>query len=414
MPVPARPSAAFVAGRVLFPFACGYFLSYLFRSVNAVIAPNLQADLGIGAGDLGMLTAAYFVTFAAAQLPVGILLDRFGPPRVQAGLLLIAAIGAAAFASADSLPLLTLARALIGFGVAGGLMSAMKAIAIWLPRDRWAFANGAFMAAGGLGALAATVPVEWGLQFVRWPVLFWVLGGLSVLAALQIWLAVPEKMDAGTGDDVSLAAQLRDYWAFLLDARFLKIAPVSVIGMGSGMSIQTLWTGPFLRDVGGLDQSHAAQIQFLLAVALTAGFMVTGVIADRLQRFGVSLAQTMIWSTALYAVCLCCLAAGLVPASPLLWIAFGLICLTTVLAYPIISADFPVEKSGRVNALLNAVVFGLAFVIQAGMGWIIDLWPQAADGRYPAAAYQWSFGILAVLLVVTLVWYALPLRDRQD
>src|SRR3546814_1375528 len=76
MPVPLRPSAAFVAGRVLFPFACGYFLSYLFRSVNAVIAPNLQADLGIGAGDLGTLTAAYFVTFAAAQLPVGILLDR--------------------------------------------------------------------------------------------------------------------------------------------------------------------------------------------------------------------------------------------------------------------------------------------------------------------------------------------------
>src|SRR3546814_17938959 len=101
MPVPLRPSAAFVAGRVLFPFACVYFLSYLFRSVNAVIAPNLQADLGIGAGDLGTLTAAYFVTFAAAQLPVGILLDRFGPPRVQAGLLLIAAVGAAAFASAD-------------------------------------------------------------------------------------------------------------------------------------------------------------------------------------------------------------------------------------------------------------------------------------------------------------------------
>jgi MFS family permease len=413
MPVSQRPSAAFVAGRVLFPFACGYFLSYLFRSVNAVIAPNLQADLGIGAGDLGTLTAAYFVTFAAAQLPVGILLDRFGPPRVQAGLLLIAALGAAAFATADSLPLLALARALIGFGVAGGLMSAMKAIAIWLPRDRWAFANGAFMAAGGLGALAATVPVEWGLQFVGWQALFWLLGGLSVLAALQIWLAVPEKMGS-SGDDNRLASQLRDYWAFLLDPRFLKIAPVSVIGMGSGMSIQTLWTGPFLRDVAGLDQAHAAQVQFVLAVALTAGFMLTGIVADRLQRFGISLARTMIWSTALYVVCLGWLAAGLAPASPLLWIAFGLICLTTVLAYPIISADFPVEKSGRVNALLNAVVFGLTFVIQAGTGWIIDLWPKGSDGHYPPVAYQWSFGILAVLLAVTLVWYAIPVRQPRD
>jgi predicted MFS family arabinose efflux permease len=270
------------------------------------------------------------------------------------------------------------------------------------------------MAAGGLGALAATVPVEWGLQYVDWQALFWLLGGLSVLAAVQIWLAVPEKM-GGSGDgDTSLAAQLRDYWTFLLDARFLKIAPVSVVGMGSGMSIQTLWTGPFLRDAGGLDQAHAAQIQFLLAVALTAGFMLTGILADRLQRFGVTLAQTMIWSTALYVVCLGCLAAGLFPASPLLWIAFGLICLTTVLAYPIVSADFPVEKSGRVNALLNAVVFGLTFVIQAGTGWVIDLWPKGADGHYPAAAYQWSFGILAVLLAVTLVWYAIPVRRPRD
>ena len=96
----APVSTAFVAFRVLLPFACGYFLSYLFRSVNAVIAPNLQQDLGVGAADLGVLTAAFFVTFAAAQLPIGILLDRFGPPKVQAGLLLIAALGSIAFAIA--------------------------------------------------------------------------------------------------------------------------------------------------------------------------------------------------------------------------------------------------------------------------------------------------------------------------
>lgn len=411
MPVPVNPGTAFVAGRVLFPFACGYFLSYLFRSVNAVIAPNLQADLGIGAGDLGVLTAAYFVTFAAAQLPVGILLDRFGPPRVQAGLMLIAALGAVAFASADSLPMLALSRALIGLGVAGGLMSAMKAIAIWLPRERWALANGAFMTAGGLGALAATVPVEWGLQVAGWPALFWILAALSVLSAIFIFLAVPDEARPGH-DGPGLAAQLRDFGSLLADTRFLKLAPVSVVGMGSGMAIQTLWSGPYLRDVGGLGQGAAAEIQLVLAVALTAGFTLNGIMADRLQRLGVTLAQTMIWTTALYVVCLVVVAAGLFPASPLLWVAFGLTCLTTVLAYPISSADFPVEKSGRVNALLNAVVFGLTFVIQAGIGWIIDLWPQAADGRYPAAAYQWSFGLLAALLAATLAWYALPLRAR--
>src|SRR3546814_14131092 len=88
--------------------------------------------------------------------------------------------------------------------------------------------------------------------------------------------------------------------------------------------------------------------------------------ADRRRRLGAGLAQTMMWTPALCAVCPGGIAAGLCPASPLLWSAFGLICLTTVRAYPIISTEFPVEKSGRVNALLNAVVFGLTFVIQAG------------------------------------------------
>ncbi|HEX6957867.1 MAG TPA: MFS transporter [Ferrovibrio sp.] len=406
--IETKPSMAFVAVRVLLPFACGYFLSYLFRSVNAVIAPNLQHDLGIGAGDLGTLTAAFFITFAAAQLPVGILLDRYGPPKVQAGLLIIGALGAALFATAGNLTLLAFARSLIGLGFAGGLMSAMKAIAIWLPRERWAVANGVFLTAGGIGALVATVPVEWSLQYTSWQMLFWFLGGFAVLAALLIYFVVP---DEGGGSDNSLIAQLKDCGIFLLDRHFWRIAPVSIMGMGSGMAIQTLWCGPFLRDVGGLNQAEAARIQFMLAVALTVGFTLTGIIADRLQRFGITLAQTMATTTLLYIVCLCLLTAGFVPASPLLWIAFGVISMTTVLAYPITSGMFPVEKSGRVNALLNAVVFGLTFIIQAGMGWLIDLWPKAVDGRYPPEAYSWAFGIPTALLILSLVWYVLPRRD---
>jgi sugar phosphate permease len=84
--------------RLFLPFAGAYFLSYLYRTANAVIGPVLSKDLALGAGSLGLLTSAYFLAFAAAQLPLGMLLDRFGARRVESGLLLIAAAGAVVFA----------------------------------------------------------------------------------------------------------------------------------------------------------------------------------------------------------------------------------------------------------------------------------------------------------------------------
>jgi MFS family permease len=402
-------SMAFVAFRVLLPFACGYFMSYLFRSVNAVIAPNLQRDLGIGAADLGTLTAAYFVSFSLFQLPLGILLDRFGPRRVQACLLLSAALGAVVFAIGSGLSHLIIGRALIGFGVAGGLMSAMKAIALWLPKERWALANGVFMTAGGLGALAATLPVELALEHYHWTMLFWGLAALTVFASTMIFLVVPER-EATVTVSTSLKQQLRECGQFLADARFWKIAPVSMMGMASGMSIQGLWAGPYLRDVGGLDRAAAAQVLFVIAAALTAGFTLTGIAADRLQRRGFPLSRTMIWGVVLYALVLATLASGWTPTNPLLWIAFGILSNTTVLAYPILSGQFAPEQAGRINTLLNGVVFGFTFFAQAGMGWLIGQWPRAANGNYPLEAYQWTFGLALLLLLAGLAWYLVPRR----
>ena len=146
--------------RVFIPFALGYFLSYLFRTVNAVIAPDLVRDIGVDPASLGLLTSAYFLTFAAFQLPLGVLLDRYGPRRVEAVLLLFAAAGAFAFARAETLNGLLLGRALIGLGVSACLMAAFKAYTLWFPKEKWPLVNGFQMAAGGLGALAATAPVE--------------------------------------------------------------------------------------------------------------------------------------------------------------------------------------------------------------------------------------------------------------
>jgi MFS family permease len=179
--------------RVLAPFAAGYFLSYLFRTVNAVIAPDLTQAMHLSAADLGLLTSAYFLSFALFQLPLGVLLDRFGARRVEAVLLLVAALGALVFALSANTAGLTAGRALIGLGVSACLMAGYTACAQWFRPAQIPAVNAIILSAGGLGALAATTPVELALRFTDWRGLFFCLAALSVLAALLVFAVVPER-----------------------------------------------------------------------------------------------------------------------------------------------------------------------------------------------------------------------------
>ena len=147
-----------MALKVLTPFALGYFLTYLLRAVNAVVAPDLVSELGLDAAELGLLTAAYLGAFAIFQLPLGVLLDRYGPRRVQAALVAVAGAGCVLFAIGSNGLTLTVARAMIGMGFAGGLMSGFKAVVLWVPEPRRALANAFVMSFGALGLLTATAP----------------------------------------------------------------------------------------------------------------------------------------------------------------------------------------------------------------------------------------------------------------
>ena len=112
--------------RIFLPFAFAYFLSYIFRGVNAVIFPYLERDIGITAADLGLLTSAFFLFFALVQTVLGVGLDRYGPRKMQVVLLTVAALGSALFGLCDSFGQLIVARVLIGLGFASGLTAAIK------------------------------------------------------------------------------------------------------------------------------------------------------------------------------------------------------------------------------------------------------------------------------------------------
>jgi len=392
-----------LALRVFVPFALGYFLSYVFRVVNAVIAPDLVADLHLDAGALGLLTSTYFLTFAAFQLPLGILLDRYGPRRTEALLLLVAAAGAFVFALAPNAGTLVVGRGLIGVGVSACLMAAFKSFVQWFPAGRLPLINGLQMAVGGIGALAATVPVEAALTVIDWRGVFWALGGLTIAAAVLLFLVVPERDDGPTPHS-TLRQQVGGVIEVMTSPLFWRVAPVTFTTQASFLAVQSLWTGPWLRDIAGFDRAGVANGLLVIAVAMMAGFILAGAVAERLGRLGIKPVAValvaMTTSMTLQAVIVFDL-----PVAPLLvWAGYALFGTSGMLVYAGLSQTFPKHLAGRVNTGLNLMVFVASFLFQWGVGLVINLWPTTESGGYEPVAYQAGFGAVLAVQVIAMLW----------
>ena len=386
-------------GRIFVPFACGYYFSYFFRTVNAVIAPELVRDLGVDANRLGLLTGAYFLAFALFQLPLGVLLDRFGPRRVNGGLLAVAAWGAALFGLSESLDGLIAGRALIGLGVSGCLMSSMKAFTLWFPMSRFATLNGWLMAAGGVGALSASVPVEALLRVTDWRGIFDALAALTFAAAMLVFLIVPERAEGSPR--AGLAAFARGFAAIYRDAVFWRVAGVSMTVHATFLALQGLWAAPWLHDVAGFDRSAVAVILLAMAAATTVGFAAVGAVSDRLAQQGIAPLTLFKWGAAINVVLVLSFALGITAIAVPQWMLFAFVAPTATLSYAILTARYDRGFAGRVNTALNMLVFACAFAAQWGIGAIVDLWPAAA-GRYPFVAYGAGFGTCLALQALAL------------
>ena len=353
-----------------------------------------------------MLTAAYLIAFALFQLPLGVLLDRFGPRRVQTALLLAAAAGSVLFAHGESAPGLTAARALIGLGFAGGLMAGFKAVVLWFPPARHALANACIMSVGGLGMLAATVPAELTVQAIGWRGLFLAAAGVTVAVAALIFVLVPERPDARSTEP--LAEQVRDVARIYSDRFFWRIAPLVATTAGSHIGIHTLWAGPWFRDITGYDRDGVALHLLVMAVAFLVGTLLAGAVADRLGRRGVDQLHVMLGGLALFALAQVAVIAQVTASPVLVWGLFGMTGQIGVLAYPRLAAHFGRERSGRAQTAINLLLFASAFSAQSIIGAIIDLFPATADGGYSPDGYQSAFGLLLLVQVLAFLWYLRP------
>lgn len=404
--------------RLFLPFAAGYFLSYLYRTANAVIGPVLARELNLGDNALGLLTSTYFLAFGAAQLPLGMLLDRFGPRRVEAGLLLLAAAGAGIFALSDHLTGLAIGRALIGLGVSACLMASFKAFSQWFPPERQASLTGWVMASGGLGALAASKPLEIALDFANWRQIAGGLALATLLVAALLWLCAPDKPNESKGEDdkghahagTGFAAQLAGVRMVFASAHFWRYAPMAFWFTGGFMAIQGLWASRWMMVLEGMSRTEVASRLTLISGAMLGGFLFMGFFATALVHRGISLERiyrsAMLLATAAF---------GLVCGAPqlagnLLWPLLGACFSLSNIGYSLVAQAFPPALSGRANTALNLAAFAGAFGLQWGIGGLVDA--LQAAGWLVETAYRTAFyGVLGGQ-VLALSWLLLAGRRR--
>ena len=390
------------SGRIFSAFWAAYLLSYLFRTVNAVISPELTRDLGLAPGALGLLTSTYFIAFAALQLPAGVLLDRYGPRRVEPVLLALGGSGAFFFALAESTSGLVVARALIGAGVAVCLMAPLTAIAAWIPRERQASLAGWIMTAGSAGALLATTPTEFALRYMHWRTLFIVLALLTFAVAAWIWLSAPDT--AKPVERPGIGMQWAGVCSLFAHPRFWWIAPLAGCCTGSFFAVQGLWSVPWLIEVNGYDRDVAARHLFLMGSVMLAGYLALGLFATRIARYGLYPRHLFGLGFALNIVAFAAIV-GQLPGTYVWWALYGLGAATNVLAFAVLNVGFAAEFAGRANTALNLVMFGGGFIAQWGIGLVVDA-TRTGFGLDAANGLKFAFALVLALDMLTYAWFA--------
>lgn len=396
---------------IFLTFAFAYLLSALLRGITATLAPVFSSELGLRAADLGLLAGAYFLGFAALQLPLGRALDRHGPRRTLLLLLAVAVLGCMAFAQAGSLWGLIAARALIGAGVAACLMAPLTSYRRLFTPGAQLRANSWMLMTGSVGMVAATLPVQWLLPVWGWRGLFWCLAGLLVVAmALVAWRVPPDAPPVAHHEEAPGAGQ--GYGAIVRHPLFLRMAPLGFFVYGGLIAVQALWAGPWMTRVGGATAGQAAQGLFIINVAMLLAFMAWGAVMPRLARGGYSAVWLMARGLPL-CLTLLFLNVALGPAAGAWhWAAWCAACTFVSVSQPALGQAFAPAQAGRALSAFNLVIFAGVFCIQWGMGLLIDVFTGL--GWTPLQAFRATFVVFGLCGVVSYGWFLRPQPPPAD
>ncbi len=395
-------SAPVSVGPMFLAFAFAYFLSTLLRASPATMAEALTSELRLSAGDLGLLAGAYFLGFSLTQLPLGQALDRYGPRRVLVVLLALAALACAWFARAGGLGELVASRALIGVGVSACLMAPLTAFRLTMSPAHQLRVNAWMLMTGSLGMLASTLPLHWLLPVWGWrgisdAISIAIVGAIGVLFAF-VPAEVPKP---GSGTDAP--AEPIGYGRIFSHPRFVQLIPAGLFIYGGMIAMQALWVGPWLSRVAGWSSAQTATGLFAVNAAMLLTFFTWGIVMPRLSRVGVDSHRLMRRGMLLPLLILPGILVLGDRAGAAVWALWCVSCSVITLSQPLVAQEFPPHVAGRALSAYNLVLFVGIFVVQSGVGALIDRF--AALGWDNVAAFRGALGVFWALSVGAYLWY---------
>ena len=415
-PDPAIPSVpvAAIAVRVFLSFAAAYFMSYALRSINAALAPVLANDLSLSASALGWLSSAFFLSFAILQWPLGIWLDKYGSRITEALLLCIAAVGTLIMAVSESLAMLSFGRILIGVGVASCLMAPNSYFRRHFAADRQAQLAMWMLVAGTLGALASTRPALSMAEWLGWRSLFFLATLLLLGSALAIWWLVPnDKPAKQSGEQANHATTqastpIKDHEAdsflrILMHPYMMRVIPTTLFFSGGFTALHSLWAGPWMTDVLGMQPIEAGNALLIFNMTLLLSYVAMSFASPWLEKRQFVLDRQSVIGLFWFSGCLWLIILWQDPSAWWCWVLMTIGIPAVILLQTQTALLFPRQVAGRVLTTFNLVMFVGAFLLQWGIGLVVDLFQMF--GMLRASALTSAFAIMAVLQLLSLAWY---------
>ena len=396
-----------------------FICSQFFRVSNAIIAPEITADLGLSAQQLGLLGAMFFYAFALAQLPLALFLDWVGARMTMTVLTSVAAVGAVVFATAHSTGQAALGRALLGLGMAGNLMGSMKLFTRWFSAREFATISGMVFSLGTLGNMMAATPLALLVQAVGWRWSFVAIGAVTAGLTVLFFIFV---RDDPSGSSLRAAPSAegggglnlrRNLGALFLSRNYWLISQGTFFRYGVFVAIQGLWIGPYLLQAAGLSKVDAGNLIIMLNAGLIVGSTLGGWLSDRVLGTRKWVAVMGLTGMALTVLTL---SQGWLQDS--YWLLGGLLFLMGlssafgVVMYAHIKEVMPEDMPGMALTGINFFTMVGGGVFLHLMGLVVDA--HAGDQASGAAGFEAAFFTGFAGLALALALYLFSSDRRKD
>tara|TARA_B100000029_G_scaffold104554_1_gene95097 strand:+ start:1874 stop:3085 length:1212 start_codon:yes stop_codon:yes gene_type:complete len=389
---------------IFFVFACGYFLSCLLRAITATLSPTLTSEFNLLAGDLGLLAGGYFLGFASMQIPLGYLLDKYGPKKIVSSFLFIAIVGTASFALAESFEGLLISRILIGIGVSACLMGPLTGYRIWFADEYQQRANSWMLMIASTGFVFSTLPVQILLPIFGWR---WIFGGITVLILFVIILTllfIPQWKSENDNNQ-NKQSSLSDVWR---NKFFRSTIPLGLFNYGGIMAVQTLWAGPWMIRVSGYSPMESATGLFWINATMLIAFFIWGYILPKITKFGINSMKLMKIGLPISYISLLVIIISGENAGSIHFIIYILTSIVLTLTQPAVAMSFSTNLAGKSLTSFNLLIFLGTFLMQWGIGVIIDVCKML--GKTEIVSFQISFMVYLSICIISYLYFIINNR----